>query len=145
VLSRTTSMAAEGSALTGISLEEQARGFSCLLDARTEVERGVLTCTLSLRPKADMGRYVVLIRYELGFEPRVWVVEPKLRSRPDKVIPHTYPGERLCLWWPGARSERKWSPNALIRETIVPWTSLWLYYYEHWLVTGTWGGGGVDH
>ena len=32
-----------------------------------------------------------------------------------------------------------------IATTIVPWLSLWLYYYEIWLATGSWQGGGVDH
>ena len=27
-------------------------------------------------------------------------------------------------------------------ETIVPWASLWLYYYEVWHATGEWLGGG---
>lgn len=31
-----------------------------------------------------------------------------------------------------------------IANTILPWTSLWLYYYEIWLGTGKWEGGG-DH
>jgi hypothetical protein len=31
-----------------------------------------------------------------------------------------------------------------IHESIVPWTSLWLYYYEIWHATGEWLGGGHD-
>lgn len=27
-------------------------------------------------------------------------------------------------------------------QTIVPWTALWLYYFEQWLVSGDWHGGG---
>lgn len=30
----------------------------------------------------------------------------------------------------------------LIANTIVPWTSEWLFYYEIWLATGQWHGGG---
>lgn len=29
----------------------------------------------------------------------------------------------------------------LLVETIVPWTSEWLYFYEIWLVTGEWYAG----
>jgi hypothetical protein len=32
-----------------------------------------------------------------------------------------------------------------IAATIVPWLSLWLYYYEVWLATGAWEGGGISH
>lgn len=28
----------------------------------------------------------------------------------------------------------------LIAKTILPWTALWLYYYELWLDTGKWLG-----
>lgn len=30
----------------------------------------------------------------------------------------------------------------LISETIVPWASEWLFYFELWLVTKEWMGGG---
>lgn len=30
----------------------------------------------------------------------------------------------------------------LIANTIVPWAVEWLFFYEVWLVTGEWGGGG---
>ena len=29
-----------------------------------------------------------------------------------------------------------------IADTILPWTSLWLYFYELWHATGQWLGGG---
>ncbi|SJM35583.1 conserved hypothetical protein [Mesorhizobium delmotii] len=27
-------------------------------------------------------------------------------------------------------------------QSIVPWTSLWLFYFEDWLTDGEWRGGG---
>jgi hypothetical protein len=27
-------------------------------------------------------------------------------------------------------------------KTIVPWATKWLYYFEHWLATDDWQGGG---
>jgi hypothetical protein len=29
-----------------------------------------------------------------------------------------------------------------IDQTIVPWAILWLFYYEEWLVSDDWKGGG---
>ena len=29
------------------------------------------------------------------------------------------------------------------KNTIVPWIADWLYYYEVWLFTGEWEGGGI--
>jgi hypothetical protein len=30
----------------------------------------------------------------------------------------------------------------LIDQTFVPWTALWLFYFEDWLTTNEWRGGG---
>ena len=30
-----------------------------------------------------------------------------------------------------------------ISGTIVPWTILWLFYFEEWLMSDEWKGGGV--
>lgn len=32
--------------------------------------------------------------------------------------------------------------HSWIADTIVPWAQEWLYYYEVWLATGEWCGGG---
>jgi hypothetical protein len=80
--------------------------------------------------------------------PEVWVVSPELEIRSgERRLPHTYlPKARpesqapLCLhlWKDG-----EWSTSDYIAETIVPWTAEWLHFYEGWLVTGTWHGGGI--
>ncbi|AIQ89412.1 protein of unassigned function [Methylobacterium oryzae CBMB20] len=31
----------------------------------------------------------------------------------------------------------------LLGRTIVPWAILWLWFFEDWLATGEWRGGGV--
>jgi len=28
-------------------------------------------------------------------------------------------------------------------QTVVPWTALWLLYFEEWLFSGEWAGGGL--
>jgi hypothetical protein len=30
-----------------------------------------------------------------------------------------------------------------VADYIIPWISCWLYFYEVWLATGTWIGGGT--
>lgn len=72
--------------------------------------------------------------------PSVCVLSPKLNKGPDgKSIPHMYPNEKLCLYLP---KRREFTSCKYIAKTIVPWTSLWLYYYELWHMTGKWLGGG---
>ena len=57
-----------------------------------------------------------------------------------KLVPHVYRDHSLCLFYP---RYQEWDYKASWAETIIPWTSLWLYYYEIWLQTGEWLGGGI--
>ena len=52
-----------------------------------------------------------------------------------------YEQDRLCLYLPGTG---EWTSDKPIALTIVPWTSLWLYFYEVWRATGEWLGGGIE-
>ena len=54
-------------------------------------------------------------------------------------LPHVYEQKppQLCLYLPSAG---EWSPSMLIVDTIIPWSILWLFYFEDWLSTGEWGG-----
>ncbi|MFC5606088.1 hypothetical protein [Variovorax soli] len=77
-------------------------------------------------------------------QPDVIVLEPDLQVLAGgRKIPHTYAyegkGTRLCLWWPRGRD---WIPTMKMADTFIPWTAEWLYYFELWLTTGEWSGGG---
>jgi hypothetical protein len=70
-------------------------------------------------------------------------------DRPDLVelsggrrLPHVYAQKppRLCLYFP---SSGEWAAEMRIDQTIVPWTILWLFYFEEWLDSNEWKGGGV--
>ena len=99
--------------------------------------------TGDVTPSALSENYKVQVAYERGLRPRICVLSPILKRRQDgKPIPHTYAGDFLCLYFPPAR---EWHPNKFIADTIIPWISLWLFYYEGWLATGKWLGGGVEH
>ena len=64
--------------------------------------------------------------------------------------------DELHLYWPTDRDESppvlclfdpyahpcQWSVERLLAETTLPWTCEWLLFFEGWLVTGTWEGGG---
>lgn len=93
-----------------------------------------------LTPTPLSASYRIEIRYKAPLHPVVTVLEPRIAPRPDGApIPHVYPGGHLCLYHPG---KWEWTTADLIAETIVPWTSLWLLYYEAWQATGVWSGGG---
>lgn len=94
----------------------------------------------SLHPTPLSTIYKLKVQYALDSRPKIWVLSPELEKRTDQdKIPHVYSGDRLCLYLPWAN---EWHPNLLISETIMPWSSLWLYYYEIWHATGEWLGGG---
>ena len=43
---------------------------------------------------------------------------------------------------PVSPSLREWDANDLIADTTIHWAAQWLYFYEGWLVTKKWRGGG---
>lgn len=90
----------------------------------------IYTCELRLTPGAQ--------------PPEMFVLDPDLKTLADEeALPHIYPskgaGTKLCLWWP---KQREWLPQMKLSETYIPWTSEWLWYFEDWLASGAWSGGG---
>jgi hypothetical protein len=84
------------------------------------------------------------VRIEMGQDlwPEVFVEDPDLDVLAGgRDLPHVYHNPtRLCLYLPGTR---EWAPWLRLDQTIAPWTALWLFYYEDWLASGEWKGGGV--
>jgi hypothetical protein len=102
--------------------------------------QGGVHWTGELRPTIESSWYQLVILHELNSRPRTWVTSPQLAPNP----PHVYHSDddSLCLYWP---KEWSWTPAALLAATIVPWSALWLYYYEAWQVTGEWLGPSSPH
>lgn len=76
--------------------------------------------------------------------PAMIVLQPDLFAladgrRPPHIYPHLGRGAMLCLWWP---KHREWLPQMKLAETFLPWTVEWLWYFEDWLTTDDWAGGG---
>lgn len=102
--------------------------------------RGTIVWIGSITPTEDSRTYTVKVEYRSSSNPLVSVIDPPLQKRSDdRPIPHIYAGDYLCLYKP---KYLEWTSQDYIAETIVPWTSLWLYFYEVWLATGEWLGGG---
>lgn len=109
------------------------------------LERNTLSCKISVRPTPLSDEYVLKVDYNpdrtIPFS--VYVVKPKplkLAKDADR-LPHVYDQstQRLCLYLP---RKREWNASMLLSETAIPWAIEWLYFYETWLCTGTWLGGG---
>lgn len=73
----------------------------------------------------------------------VYVINPKPLKLAEGAIrlEHVYDNQkqRLCLYHP---KKRQWDRSMLLSETVIPWAVEWLYFYEIWLCTGEWLGGG---
>lgn len=85
--------------------------------------------------------YQVTLILERDGMPDVRVVDPDLRLLADgRELPHIYHDpDRLCLYLPG---NGQWDASKRLDLTIVPWTHLWLIYFEEWLDSDDWKGGG---
>ncbi|WDE02378.1 hypothetical protein [Thalassomonas actiniarum] len=108
-----------------------------------------------LKPTPFSREYRVVIKYTLSHPPVCIVKDPDLSAlAEDRKIPHTYQnqtgikGTQLCLYLPVIKKKNKvseWQPTMFLADTILPWASVWLFYYEFWLHSGVWDGGGVEH
>ena len=87
----------------------------------------------------------------LNYYPRVFVTNPRLVRQPNAdqgPLPHVWYGKEyggepnLCLFRP---SKGDWTYSHSLADTTVPDACDWLYFYELWLVTKTWRGGGEPH
>lgn len=106
------------------------------------VRGGELQCRGELSPDPICATYEISLTYRVSDAPEVRVIKPQLRRRAiEEPIPHMYEQERLCLYLPGVH---EWTPSQPLASTIVPWSSLWLFFYEVWLATGEWMGGGAE-
>ena len=96
-----------------------------------------------IRPTPISQEYTVVLTWELGWSPKVWVIGDELQRLDDPDFPHKYQiikeekMVRLCLY-----RHQEFSSYEFLSKTIIPWTVEWLYFYEIWLVTGEWCGGG---
>lgn len=110
-------------------------GHGCLRSDR-------LTWTYATCPSPLSRDYLIRIEMAPESAPRIFVDDPNVEVLASgRDLPHVYRNPtRLCLYLPGTR---EWQPWMRLDQTIVPWTSLWLFYFEDWLNTDEWKGGGM--
>lgn len=104
-----------------------------------------LIFSVELSPTAASRIYTCEIRLRPGISiPEVFIVNPDLRALAGgRALPHIYThngrGTRLCLWRP---MKHEWHWSMKLSETCIPWTIRWLWYFEDWLHSDEWAGGG---
>ena len=105
-------------------------------------QNNIATWKGTLQPTSKSPSYVVKVSYryanQISKSPKVWVLSPRVHPNAK----HRYADESLCLYY---QKDGSWSPHMFIGETIIPWASLWLLFYEIWLDTDYWFGPEAPH
>jgi hypothetical protein len=93
------------------------------------------------RPTVISREFLVGIDFKRGGIPGVFVKEPDLVVVAEgRDLPHVYRDPlNLCLYLPNAN---EWIGSMRIDQTFVPWAATWLFYFEEWLASNEWKGGG---
>ncbi|MBN8990649.1 MAG: hypothetical protein J0H42_20590 [Rhizobiales bacterium] len=107
-----------------------------------ELHAGAFVWRCEVTPSPLSRFYRLRIEFREGETPEVFVESPDLRLLAEgRRLPHVYRQDppRLCLYLPRTY---EWQPWMRIDATIVPWAILWLFYYEEWLASDEWKGGG---
>jgi hypothetical protein len=110
------------------------------MTASVERQRSI-TWTGPWRPAELGNEYTLQVTYRQGLRPRIAVLHPKLAlARGQTKLPHVYSDGQndICV-----HRHEEWDSSMLIADTIMPWISQWLYFYEVWALTGKWLGKGT--
>lgn len=108
-----------------------------------ELSAGRLTWRYSASPFPLSRDYDIRVEFRQNGRTAVFVDGPDLHALAEgRNIPHLYSERppKLCLYLPGTS---EWRPWMRLDQTVVPWTALWLFYFEEWLGSDDWKGGGV--
>ena len=125
-----------------------AQQFACLQSNPICFGRGTLNSrglkwSFEARPSALSRAYAARIEFSIGRWPIVFIDSPDLNTLSGGTkLPHVYSQcpVQLCLYLPGSG---EWRPSMRLDQAFVPWTYLWLEFFEAWLCDGVWRGGGV--
>lgn len=104
---------------------------------------GTLVWWYWAKPTPLSRAYLIRLEFAESGSIAALVEDPSLPElAAGRRIPHVY-GEaplRLCLYLP---LTGEFELHMRLDETIVPWTYLWLGYFEEWLWSNDWKGGGM--
>jgi len=127
-----------------LNLGQQLAGLKATYPSGAgNISQRVLRWSTELTPTPLSRAYCVEIELRQCNRPKVFVRTPCLLDLANgRKIPHLYcqnPAE-LCLYYP---EFKQWTHSHSLARTVIPWSSLWLYYFEDWMIDGEWKGGGI--
>ena len=125
-------------------LQQKVALCAAYKDSSCGIENNQLIWCAKVKPTVLSKEYTVMITYKLWESPKVWVIGEALEKLDSKDFPHKFKVDkenkmvRICLYM-----YDEFNSHKVLANTIVPWTIEWLYFYEIWLATGEWLGGGM--
>jgi len=127
----------------GLTLDQQIYRMRCVcpqFKMRAHIRQRSVTWVGPIKPTPLSDEYKVSVSLRPGLRPVVKVLQPQLRIREGATcLPHFYTRDNsLCL-----HEVHEWKSTDFVADCIIPWASLWLYFYEIWFITGSWEGGGT--
>ncbi len=114
-------------------------------DGECSVRRNRLVWEGRVQPTAVSHSYDIRVTHELYTLPEIFLLSPNPQKMADAVIPgrripHVYSYEhpiRLCVYHP---KKREWKYTMPLVTTVIPWTIMWLSFFEDWVCTDVWSG-----
>ena len=112
-------------------------------EAKCEIKKNQLIWEGKIKPTSLSREYNIRIICNGTLRPQVILYGDKIEGIEREDFPHHFkidkdkPEVYLCLHLP-----KEFNYSYSIHDTIIRWTQEWLYFYEIWLSTGKWCGGG---
>lgn len=118
-----------------------------------EYKRSEVTAVVPIQKTNGKARYNLKIHLDRCGYYSIYVIEPKLKKIDNESPPHIYKHKSkwnedtqeydeccLCLHLPGSD---EYDRNKSLLQTAIAWAIKWTEFYELWLLTGVWYGGGI--
>jgi hypothetical protein len=108
---------------------------------KLELKRQTVAWQGEWSPSVLSDTYLIRVTYTYRKRPIIEILSPTLKLAKGKdQLPHTYAGGQhdICVHEP-----HEWNSKLLVADTIMPWVSQWLLFYEYWEQTGSWEGEGT--
>ena len=108
---------------------------------------------VGIRRDGGEPKYLLRVFIAKHHSPKVYIISPKIQKKNGESPPHIYELDskwnskeqhydslRLCLYYP---SNEEFVYGDPLMPTVISWAIKWTVFYELWLLTGEWFGGGI--
>ncbi|MBQ6181152.1 hypothetical protein [Ruminococcus flavefaciens] len=127
-----------------LSLAQQKAALcQTFANSKCKIINNKLIWKSQVQPTHLSRKYNIELQYSINSLPRIYILGDALKKLDDPNFPHNYGVDvakkkvEICLF-----RYKEFTNSMLLSNTVIPWAIEWLFYYEIWLTTGEWQGGG---